>query len=484
MATTINTNIFSLNAQRNLAKNSATLGTTIERLASGLRVNSAKDDAAGLAIAERFTTQIRGLNQAVRNANDGISLAQVAEGALSNISNNLQRIRELAVQSANATNSASDRAALQAEVAQLISEIGRIAETTNFNGLKLLDGSYKLQQYQVGANAGDTIAITVGDSRASALGATTLASLADASGEALESSVVIDGEAFAINGVTIDTSGIAAGDLTSLINRINNVSSDTGVTAARSSVTQAVLAPAVPLATNATGAIRLNGTAISFNQTQGTDEGSVAARINQFSTQTGVVAEVITGGIRLSSSTGADISLQDFGVVADATNGATIFADLADPTDPINTTFISGLELRTQIGGSIVTSEALAGALFISSDSAATTAGNAQDFQVNGLSVATVDGANNAIKAIDFALESINSARADLGAVQNRFIAVVSNLQVNAENLSASRSRIQDADFAAETAALSRAQILQQAGTAMVAQANQVPQAVLQLLQR
>ena len=482
MSLTINTNILSLNAQRNLSNNSAALGTTIQRLSSGLRINSARDDAAGLAISERFGTQVRGLNVAVRNANDGISLAQTAEGALSNIGNNLQRIRELAVQSANATNSASDRAALQAEVAQLIGEIGRVAESTNFNGLKLLDGSYTNQTFQVGANAGDTIAVSVADSRASALGATTLASLSDETDEAIQSSLVLDGESFAINGVTIDTDGLAAGDITALINRINNVSSDTGVTAARSTVTQAVLAPTT-LGSGETGAIRLNGTAISFNATQGDTEASIAARINQFSTQTGVTAEVITGeGIRLTSSTGADISLQDFGVEADATNGVTIFSDITTPADAINTTFVAGLELRTQIGGSIVTSGDLADGLFVSSDSTSAAAGNAQNFQVNGLSVATVDGANNAIKAVDFALQSINSIRADLGAIQNRFNAVVSNLQVNAENLSASRSRIQDADFAAETAALSRAQILQQAGTAMVAQANQLPQGVLALL--
>lgn len=470
MATTINTNIFSLNAQRNLAKNSAMLGTSIERLASGLRVNSAKDDAAGLAIAERFTTQIRGLNQAVRNANDGISLAQVAEGALSNIGNNLQRIRELAVQSANATNSASDRAALQAEVAQLIGEVSRIAEATNFNGLKLLDGTYKLQQYQVGANAGDTIAISVGDTRASALGATTLTSDPSGAAERIVSTQAVDGD-FIVNGVTINTSGLVAGDITGLVGRINDQNSATGVTAARSTLTQANFVIDGLTGTNI-GAIRLNGTAISFSQVQGADADAVVARINEFSTQTGVSASVSGTSVRLSSSTGADIRIQDFG--ATLTGGATIFTGLTTES-----TFVAGLELRTRVGGSITATGATAAALFADNANAASAT-----FTVNGLTVATVQGANDAIKAVDFALQSVNSARADLGAVQNRFNAVVSNLQVNAENLSASRSRIQDADFAAETAALSRSQILQQAGTAMVAQANQVPQAVLQLLQR
>ncbi|TDQ45341.1 flagellin [Tepidicella xavieri] len=470
MATTINTNIFSLNAQRNLAKNSAALGTTIERLSSGLRVNSAKDDAAGLAIAERFTTQIRGLNQAVRNANDGISLAQVAEGALSNIGNNLQRIRELAVQSANATNSASDRAALQAEVAQLVGEISRIAESTNFNGLKLLDGSYKLQQYQVGANAGDTIGVSVADARATALGATTLTSDPDGLTERIPSNVAVNGT-FVVNGVNIDTSGLTNGDISGLIARIDAQNSATGVTAARATVTQANFAVA-PLTGTDIGAIRINGTAISFSQAQGATVADIVERINEFSTQTGVTAEANGTSVRLISSTGADIKLQDFG--ATLTGGATIFTGITTEE-----TFVAGIELRTRVGGTITVTGTAAADLF-----ADTTNGEANTYTVNGLTIATVEGANNAIKAVDFALQSVNNARADLGAVQNRFNAVVANLQVNAENLSASRSRIQDADFAAETAALSRAQILQQAGTAMVAQANQVPQGVLQLLQR
>jgi flagellin len=467
MSLTINTNILSLNAQRNLANNSATLGTTIQRLSSGLRINSARDDAAGLAISERFGTQVRGLNVAIRNANDGISLAQTAEGALSNIGNNLQRIRELAVQSANATNSTSDRAALQAEVAQLIGEISRVAEATNFNGLKLLDGSYKNQNFQVGANAGDTIAVSVADSRASALGATTLTSVADAANERIASNVAVNG-VLTINGVTIDTSGLANGDINGLIGRINAESSATGVTAARATVTQAVI-EATPLTSGQNGAIRLNGTAISFNDTQGGGAAAIVARINEFSTQTGVTAEVLSGNnIRFTSSTGGDISIQDFGTNA-------IFSNVTTAS-----TFVAGIELRTRAGGTITASGAVADNLLAASTGA--TAGEAATYTVNGLNISTVQGANDAIKAVDFALQSINSIRADLGAVQNRFNAVVANLQVNAENLSASRSRIQDADFAAETAALSRAQILQQAGTAMVAQANQLPQGVLALL--
>ena len=171
MAQVINTNVASLNAQRNLNTSANSLATSLQRLSSGLRINSAKDDAAGLAISERFSTQIRGLNQAARNANDGISLAQTAEGALAEIGNNLQRIRELSVQSANATNSASDRAALQAEVAQLVSEIDRVAVQTDFNGTKLLNGSFTSQSFQIGANAGQTITVdNIASARASSLG--------------------------------------------------------------------------------------------------------------------------------------------------------------------------------------------------------------------------------------------------------------------------------------------------------------------------
>lgn len=273
MAQTINTNIMSLNAQRNLSKSQSALATSMARLSSGLRINSAKDDAAGLAISERFTAQIRGLNVAIRNANDGVSLAQTAEGALGSVTENLQRIRELAVQSANATNSDSDRAAIQAEVDQLVEEIGRVAEQTKFNGVALLDGTFANQTFQVGANSGDTI---------------TLAGITNASASAL---------------------GVDAVDVT------------------------------------------------------------------------------------------------------------------------------------------------------------------------------TAAGAGTAIGLVDTALDTVNSARATLGAVQNRFESTIANLQTAAENMSAARSRIQDADFAAETAALTRSQILQQAGMAMVAQANAMPQNVLSLLQ-
>ncbi|AVO41595.1 flagellin [Simplicispira suum] len=383
MAATINTNVQSLNAQRNLSASQNSLATSMQRLSSGLRINSAKDDAAGLAISERMSTQVRGLNQASRNANDGISLAQTAEGALSAIGNNLQRIRELAVQSRNATNSADDRAALQKEVSQLKGEIGRVAKQTSFNGTNLLDGTFTSQAFQVGANQGQTINIAaIANANIDQLGTWTTPSSA------------------AMTGAAATTFGaITAGDI-----KINGVN---------------------------IGAVAAGGAAPA----QGAN---VAAAINAMSVETGVTATADSGGlVTLSSSSAFTLAMS--GTATTASTGLT-----AGP--------------------------------------ATVTPGTAQTGFLN-LDISTTAGADNAILAMDAALNTVNSARADLGAIQNRFSAVVENLATTAENLTASRSRIMDADFAAETANLSRAQILQQAGTAMVAQANQLPQNVLKLLQ-
>ena len=381
MAQVINTNTISLNAQRNLSTSGASLATTIQRLSSGLRINSAKDDAAGLAISERFSTQIRGLDVAVRNANDGISLAQVAEGSLTEIGNNLQRIRELSVQSANATNSSSDRAALNAEVKQLTSEIDRVAKQADFNGTKLLDGSFTSQLFQVGANAGQAIAIDkVVDARSQSLGNVKFA--ADVTGTAIADAAA-DGS---IAGLTV-----------------NSVAIDT----------------------------------VSYkNGAQGEDIAkSLATAINAKMGETGVYASVTADQVTLNSvKAGKDL------VVGGTVTG-------------------SGLTAATTTAA------------------ATATASFAKD-----LDITTFEGAQKALEIVDAALTSVNSARADLGAVQNRFTSVVANLQTSSENLAASRSRIRDTDFAKETAELTRTQILQQAGTAMLAQANQVPQNVLSLL--
>jgi len=392
MAAVINTNIASLNTQRNLSMSQSALNTSIQRLSSGLRVNSAKDDAAGLAIGERMTSQIRGLNQAVRNANDGISLAQTAEGALGTITDSLQRIRELAVQSANATNSSSDRSALNAEAQQLKAEIDRVATTTSFNNVKLLDGNFSSQDFQVGANANEVISISsIANAQSSALGSTTIATSTSATLPA---------------GVT----GFA-----------NTVAAGAGVlTIANAGGTAIDIFPAGSsgLAAASSGAERI---------------AQVKDAINAKSSQTGVAAST-------DATTGALVLTSDHAITVTATGAAT---DL-------------GIAATTA--------------------AAATTTGFAS------LDISSAAGATLALKFMDSALTSVNTARANLGAIQNRFSSVVTNLQTNSENLSAARSRILDADFAAETASLTRGQILQQAGTAMLAQANSLPNNVLSLL--
>lgn len=376
----INSNIMSLNAQRNLSSSQSTLATALQRLSSGLRINSAKDDAAGLAISNRFTAQIRGLNQAVRNANDGISLAQTAEGALVEVGNNLQRIRELSVQSANATNSATDRASLQAEVDQLLSEIDRVANQTSFNGVKVIDGSFASAVFQVGANANETISVsTTVDANIAALGGAVTTSTA---------------EGAAVTTAVDDLTAVAAGSI--LIN-----GTDIGALTAVGTISQRV--------------------------------GQVVNAVNNVSATTGVNASfnTATGKIELVSAAAFAITGTDDGS----------FTSLAAATSTDTT--VTGL---------------------------------------SSLNISSFAGATLAIQQMDAALTEVNSARGTFGAVQNRFESVIANLGTTSENLTSSRSRIRDADFAQETAELSRSQILQQAGIAILAQANAAPQSVLGLL--
>ncbi len=381
MAQSINTNVASLNAQRNLNRSQGLLNQSLERLSTGLRINSAKDDAAGLAISERFTTQIRGLNQAVRNASDGISLSQTTESALGELTNNLQRIRELAVQSVNATNSSSDRAALNAEVSERIAEIDRIAKQTNFNGVNVLDGSFGTASFQIGANVGDTISVALTtDVRADAIG--TINTLA--------------GTGFA--------SDAGEGNVT-----------------------------------------------VTFTDAAAVAMGTVV--LNEGST----VQETVDA-INGANFEGVSAFVNDGGQVQVIADQAVVITEVNDGTSPNNTN-TSGID-------GTVTAETLT----------ATT-------RLSGTNVDTVTAANLAIARIDSALTDVNSLRGNLGAIQNRFESTIVNLQTVSENLSASRGRIQDADFAAETAALTKAQILQQAGVSVLAQANAQPQLALSLLQ-
>jgi len=382
MAQTINTNVASLNAQRNLSRSQGLLNQSLERLSTGLRINSAKDDAAGLAISERFTTQIRGLNQAVRNASDGISLAQTTESALAELTNNLQRIRELAVQSVNATNSASDRAALDSEVQERIAEVDRIAKQTNFNGVKVLDGSFGTAIFQVGANVGETISVSLTtDVTASAIG-------------------------------TINTA---------------------------------------------------EGTGFSFADAASTD---ITLQFGDGTTADEYGSVVIA----------ADSTVQEAADAINAGNvtGVSAFVNSSNELQVVNT---SGNEITfTETGATGTDTLGITGEVTADETVGATTT-------LGGVGIDTVAGANFAIARVDSALTAVNGLRGNLGAIQNRFESTIVNLQTVSENLAASRGRIQDADFAAETANLTKAQILQQAGVSVLSQANAQPQLALSLLQ-
>ncbi len=475
MPQTINTNVMSLNAQRNLNKSQSALGTALQRLSSGLRINSAKDDAAGLAISERMTAQIRGLNQAARNANDGISLSQTAEGALAEVTNNLQRIRELAVQSANSTNSATDRQALQDEVAQLVAEIDRVATQTTFNGLKLLDGTFTNQQFQVGPDANQTIAITsIASARTTDLGASYSATL---TGTAV--TAALSAGDLTINGVQISASSGFTGtngrtaDSAYAIARAINAASGTNVTAAANSLT---VSGGTTGTTAGTGTITINGVTtatITLDTTAATNRANVVAAVNAISAATGVTAVDDGTGVDLVAADGRNIVhsfTQASGTFTTATTGVAA-AGTNRGTITLTTSSSAGITL----GGATETN-----AGFTDGQTAtASLTGTA----ISNISIASVSGANTALAAVDAALATVNSTRASLGAYQNRFESTIANLQTTSENLSASRSRIRDADFAAETAELTRTQILQQAGVAMLAQANAVPQNVLALLQ-
>ena len=507
MAVSINSNIASLTAQRNLGVSQNGLNTSIQRLSSGFRINSAKDDAAGLAISERFTSQVRGLNQAVRNANDGISLAQTAEGAMKASGDILQRVRELAVQSANASNSASDRQALQQEVSQLVSELDRISQTTEFNGAKLLDGSFGTQQFQVGANANQTIVAATANLRTAVYGnnqaSGTGAAGADLSGTAATT------DAFGSNGVAAGTIALngALGSAAVTVGAnehskktaelVNLQTQYTGVTAtARTEVELkfgATGAYAITLESDNIGAAKTISFAVTGTSTSGSEALSKAvSAINEQSAKTGVVASLNkdSTGIVLTNATGNTIAV---GNTASANAG-----DIA-----VTKMVGDGKGDATTVGTSqaLGSAAAAAGAISVSgyitldsdktfsvvSDTTTalqTTPGtmNSDLKKVSDLDITNFSKATHSLKTVDSALQFIAGERAKLGALQSRFETSIAALQVTSENMSASRGRILDADFALETANLAKAQVLQQAGTAMVAQANQLPQGALALL--
>lgn len=405
MALSVNTNVASLNTQRNLNNSSNALGTSLQRLSTGSRINSAKDDAAGLQIANRLTSQINGMGVAVKNSNDGISMAQTAEGALEQSTSILQRMRDLALQSANGSNSAEERKALGAEVNELKKELDRIANTTTFGGRKLLDGSYGTTTFQVGAAANETISVKIDEMSTQSLKGVMF--------EGTKDSLEVGGAGSGAISVTVAVAGGGAP-------KTYTVKVEDGSNAEE--VHQAV-ATMINDASIGVGAFLNEGKdGLEFlsKTTNGTDDGQVSIQIGTFVPATG-------------GTTWADLEA----AAKTAADGA-------------------GAEVLTERVGGLALSD---------------------------MDIGTTKGAQEAVIAIDQAIQRIDAQRADLGAVQNRFENTIQNLQNIQENVSAARGRIQDTDFAAETATLSKNQIMQQAGTAILAQANQLPQAVLSLLQ-
>ena len=484
MAQAINTNLPSLNAQRNLDHSQASLTTSLQRLSSGLRINSAKDDAAGLSISERMGSQIRGLNQAARNANDAISLAQTTEGNLSEISNVLQRIREIAVQSANDTNTTADRTSLQNEVTSLTQEIDRIAASAQFNGSNLLDGSFTSKTFQVGANAGQSISVAISGARNQDLGLTGSATI---TGAVTSTTAKVAGTN--ISGITIATAandgvswvGSSQSGATSTLamaNAINLSSGTTGVSAkATTSVTStAIIASGAAIAIVA-GELVLNGTDIGAIATAASisDRNSqMIIAINAKSASTGVVATGVTATTyKLTAADGRNINFTSN--VAGTTTGHSVAADVAT---------ITGISISSSAA---VTNY---GQLTLTAGKDITTTGTwdsiaAATYAKTGSSSVDVSSqtlSSSAIAQIDVAIDTINTQRAGLGTVQTRFDTVIANLKTTSENVSAARGRIRDTDFAAETASMTRNQVLQQAGVAMLAQANALPNIVLSLL--
>nr|WP_314899476.1 flagellin [uncultured Deefgea sp.] len=479
MAAVINTNVPSLTAQNNLSKSQSALSTSLQRLSSGMRINSAKDDAAGLAISERMTSQIRGLDQAKRNANDGVSMSQTAEGALSSSGDILQRVRELAVQSSNSTNSSSDRQAIQAEVNQLTQDLDRIATQTAFNGTKLLDGTAGTLNFQVGANSNELISASGANFRTTNYGNNQIKN--DQEGPAGTS--IVTGGTIDISGYlgTKQITAVAGDSAKSIAQQVNQVTNSTGVTA--TAKTEAALT----FTANQAGTFKIEsdnvGAAVTVSVAIGSTlnaDGYASAinNINAQSSKTGVTAEYdkVLNKIKLTNSTGADIKITD--------TTATPMAFQIDGYNKTGTAVVAGNpSAATAIiaTGSVTYDSENSFSLVDASGMDATTTASKLN-SVSGLDVTSFANSQEAIKTIDSALASVNNQRAKFGALQSRFEVAIGNLSTTSENLSASRSRIRDADFASETANLTRNQVLQQAGTAMLGQANALPNQVLSLL--
>jgi flagellin len=591
----INTNISSMQAQSSVRTSGLNLSTAMERLSSGVRINSAKDDAAGLAISTRMTASIRGISAAIRNANDGISLTQTAEGSLGQISDNLQRIRELAVQAANTGNNASDRAAMNNEATQLIAEIDRVASNTTYNGIKLLDGSFQAQNLQVGAGNGsnDRIAISVDSAKSSSLGVGASSSYETNLYGVEVGTAPLESGALAINGYTVGdavSDGVSyTGDTSSAISvaaAINAISGNSGVYATVSS-TNTTITLAGTTATGhsvaiAAGDVKINGVSIGALSTaaSATARGdAMVLAINAKTGETGVVATNSAGAVSLTSTSGklvietgttgtsgktglastvvANSTLEtyggttvtatgravalaagdvlingvDIGAIAaagsiaerggqvsaainaistqtgvtagfDTTTGR-VFLSASDGRNITVTTTANATAVRTGLSSGGATTDTTRSVISLSSSSesgitiadiggasdtaSGLTVGHTEATETSGAGVSSLDlttaaGAQDALTTLDSAIDTITNSRAAMGAYQNRLTASIANLETTSMNLSASRSRILDTDYAKETTNLAKSQIIQQAATAMLAQANQSGQSVLALL--
>ncbi|MBV1961881.1 MAG: hypothetical protein KUG52_07795 [Immundisolibacteraceae bacterium] len=515
MANVINTNVLSLNAQRNLNASQNSLSTSIQRLSSGLRINSARDDAAGLAISDRMTSQIRGFNQASRNAADAISLSQVGEGALQQVTNNLQRMRELSIQSANATNTDEDRISLDAEFQQLLSANDELAKNTSFNGRNVLDGTLGNATFQVGANVGETITVDVSSSmRNTAIGqvaTTSLTQTAQAADTGLNfAALTADAAALGageiqvggvdIGAATVGLNGLGGGSSLQIAAAITALEGTHGVTATANATTATITASDFGSALNFTDVVgtgdtlqytlEINGTQVAV---QGetptiTAQSDLITLINTNAATTGVTATLQSNNdILLTASDGRNIEFAQQlsgSTSGDADSVTGFLGNTLTATGAVSDarvdTFKGTIDLVSaqQITVTDVTGNET---FFAGIADAATDTTNAA--AIASANVLTVGDSNSAIRQIDQAIRDVDTLRGTFGAIQTRFESTIASLATSAENLSAARSRIQDTDFAAETAELTRSQILQQAGTAMLAQANSSPQSVLSLLQ-
>ncbi|WP_220737916.1 flagellin [Shewanella sp. c952] len=462
MAISVNTNVTSMKAQNNLNSATSNQKTSMERLASGLRINSAKDDAAGLQISNRMTSQINGIGVAMRNANDGISIAQTAEGAMQESTNILQRMRDLSLQSANGSNSAEDRSAMQKEISSLQTELTRIADTTSFGGQKLLDGSYGTQKFQVGSDANQTISVSLTDVAANKIGNNAVSGVGTKFGVEAASALTpgTTGDTLDVNGKSVT---VTAGDGAATVAK--NINASGAGVKAEASVTTTISAMS------------------------STDVGKLSVVAEDGKRDSYDLADYKGDSEKLA----ADLGKAGYDVSHDTDTGEiSITAKNVNGIEIIATAGTAKLG-----GGTAAASQSKAAELSLSSSDDFTVTGTHVDEilksasattvssslnAISSVDIGTADGAQNALAVIDAAIAGIDGDRADLGAVQNRMNFTINNLSNVQSNVSDARGRIQDVDFAKETAELTKQQILSQTSSAMLAQANQLPQAALSLL--